>query len=155
MLIVVMADSHDNLPFIKKAVFVARQRGAETIIHCGDIVAPFAAKILVDSGIPLIAVFGNNDGEKKGLGKLIKTIVEPPLSVQISEKRFLICHELIAGFTDDADFVLYGHTHKLEERRQGRTLILNPGECGGWLTGTPTVALLETDESRVEIISLV
>ena len=28
------------------------------------------------------------------------------------------------------DLVVYGHSHKYEESRQGRTLLLNPGSCG-------------------------
>ncbi|MBN2288161.1 MAG: metallophosphoesterase family protein, partial [Candidatus Glassbacteria bacterium] len=56
------------------------------------------------------------------------------------------------------DVVIYGHTHQVVvERPQGEDtlpLVLNPGECGGWLTGDPTVALLDTDTLEVEVVSL-
>jgi len=65
MLIGLMSDSHDNLPMIRKAVDYFNSMKAELVFHAGDIVAPFCMDELSRLNCRLIAVFGNNDGEKK------------------------------------------------------------------------------------------
>jgi len=37
---------------------------------------------------------------------------------------------------------------------KGKDLRLNPGECGGWLTGRRTLAILDTDTLDVRIVDL-
>jgi len=36
----------------------------------------------------------------------------------------------------------------------GKTLVINPGEVCGYLTGKPTIALLDTVKHEAKIISL-
>ncbi|MBS3813049.1 metallophosphoesterase family protein, partial [Candidatus Bipolaricaulota bacterium] len=48
------------------------------------------------------------------------------------------------------DVIVYGHTHKIDVQ-QGKPLVINPGEAGGWLTGRSTVAILDLKETSVEI----
>ena len=82
-----MADSHDNLFAVKKAVQLFKDSGCELAIHAGDFVAPFAARELENLNCPVKAVFGNCDGEKKGLEKALSSfgeIQESPL--------FFSCH---------------------------------------------------------------
>jgi predicted phosphodiesterase len=50
--------------------------------------------------------------------------------------------------------IVYGHTHRLDIHRQGKTLIINPGETGGWVTGKATVATLDPENLDVEIHQL-
>jgi predicted phosphodiesterase len=38
--------------------------------------------------------------------------------------------------------------------KRSKTLIVNPGEACGYLTGKSTVALLDTDKHKAEIIEL-
>jgi putative phosphoesterase len=154
VLLAVIADSHDNLPLLKEAVTLALQRRAERIVHCGDIVAPFSARILIESGLPVLAVFGNNDGERQGLRKIIQNISEPPLLVNLSGKSFIIYHEPPQTFPENVDFILYGHTHKVYQNTLGKTLVLNPGECGGWLFNSPTIAFLDTLTLKTEIVTI-
>jgi predicted phosphodiesterase len=52
------------------------------------------------------------------------------------------------------DFLIYGHTHKSDIRRAGRTLIINPGEAGGWLSGRCTAVVLDPESREAEILSL-
>jgi len=51
------------------------------------------------------------------------------------------------------DVVVYGHTHKIDIRKDA-SLVINPGETGGWLTGRSTVAILDTKNLTPEIIDL-
>jgi putative phosphoesterase len=52
------------------------------------------------------------------------------------------------------DAVLYGHTHRVDNRRIGGVLVLNPGEACGCLTGRKTAAILDTDTLEAEIVEL-
>ena len=50
--------------------------------------------------------------------------------------------------------MIHGHTHQQEMKTRGDALILNPGEACGWLTGSPTAAILDLDTKRVEVLKL-
>ena len=52
------------------------------------------------------------------------------------------------------DLVIYGHSHKYEEKRAGDTLLLNPGSCGPRRFNQPiTMAVLYLSaEGRIEKI---
>ena len=73
MLIGLIADSHDNLQLIDKAVKVLNEKNVELVLHVGDFVSPFVVSKLKDLHCRVIGVFGNNDGDrellKKGLMK--------------------------------------------------------------------------------------
>ena len=159
MLIGVMADSHDNLPKVREAVELFNQKGVRLVLHAGDFVAPFVVRELEKLRCPLIGVFGNNDGEKKGLGKAIRKIGEiypAPFDLEKEGKKILLLHkplELKLLKIDQYDLIVYGHTHKAEIKREGRVLLVNPGECGGWLSGRSTVGLVDLDKMKIEVIS--
>ena len=157
----VLSDSHDNVNAIKRAVSLFRDAGCRLVIHAGDFVAPFAAQELAAAGCPVKAVFGNCDGEKEGLRTVISAfgeIREAPLILIDNGLRILVCHSHFrlmeyAG-SGKYDVVIFGHTHKPEIKREQETLIINPGEAGGWVTGKATIALLDIKTRMAEIVSL-
>jgi putative phosphoesterase len=157
----VMSDSHDNVDAVRVAVAVFKSAGCELVVHAGDFVAPFAARELANLACPAKAVFGNCDGEKKGLTKALKPfgeIKEAPFFFSWGNSRFLLIHEdysldpLLASH--DLDFIVFGHTHKPEIRSKGKALLVNPGETGGWVSGKRTVALLDAASRAAEIVPL-
>ncbi len=53
------------------------------------------------------------------------------------------------------DVVVVGHTHHYEIQEVGRTVLVNPGEVCGYVTGgVKSVALLDTRKREVQIINL-
>jgi uncharacterized protein len=52
------------------------------------------------------------------------------------------------------DVIVYGHTHRSEISRRGKTLVVNPGEGGGWITGQATAALLDTGTMEARLFDL-
>ena len=157
----VMADSHDNLHAVKKAVQLFNDAGCDLVIHAGDFIAPFAARELENLNCPVKAVFGNCDGEKKGLEKAISSfgeIKEAPLTFTHDRCNFLVTHIHTALKTyihsKKHDVIIFAHTHEPEIRKQGKILVLNPGETGGWVSGKSTVALLDNKTLSAEIIPL-
>lgn len=162
MLIGIMADSHDNLPKIEQAVNFFNQREVKLVLHAGDFIAPFAVEKLRNLNCPFIGVFGNNDGEKKGLRNRITSIngeiYTPPYSFVKANKKILLLHD--PGKLKKIDLspfqlIVYGHTHKNEIKKREEQVLINPGECGGWLTGRCTVALvnLETMQVSIELLN--
>ena len=157
----VMSDSHDNVTMVRKAVAVFKDAGCDLVFHAGDVVAPFAARELAGLGCPVKAVFGNCDGEKQGLEAALEKfgeIKEAPLIVGHGGRQVFLVHYhfSVAAYAASGkyDVIVFGHTHKPAVQKEGNTLLLNPGETGGWLTGKSTVALLDLDRLEAEIIPL-
>jgi len=155
----VISDTHDRLPTFKAAVEKFHELEVDMLLHAGDYVAPFAAKLIAPDAWhkPLVCIYGNNDGETAGLKNTLPNIVQGPVSVQAGGKK-IVMHHYIDWFTHDdiagADIVISGHTHGIvNEHREGR-LYLNPGECCGWLTDRCTVALLHPEKLQAEILHI-
>jgi len=152
-----MADSHDNLPRIRQAVEFFNERGVALVFHAGDFIAPFVGRELRHLACPLVGVFGNNDGERTGLRNMMRKLGEihdPPFFWRHNELRVLLSHVPLdeVGLEGAADLVIWGHTHEPAVRREAGWLLVNPGECGGWLTGRATVAWadLASREARIQ-----
>ena len=161
MKIGIIADTHDNLPQIKKAVEIFNQEKVELVLHAGDFVSPFTSVEFKNLNCPLKGVFGNNDGDKIYLQEKFKGIGElcpEPCQVNINQKNIIMLHKdgLIDSLAESQKYelIIYGHTHRTDLRKMGKTLIVNPGECGGWITGKSTIALLDLENLEAKIIKL-
>jgi putative phosphoesterase len=165
----VLSDSHDNLDNVIKAMEILKKRDIKTILHLGDFVSPFTLLRFVSNGFRVIAVLGNNDGDKLGMMRIASLnnseIHEPPHQLIIEGKKILMIHgkgsieetrefaEALAS-SGKYDAVLYGHTHIIDSRIIRDTLLLNPGELYGKLTGKASLAILNIKDLSVEIITL-
>lgn len=156
MKIGIIADTHDNLPHIQRALAAFGERGCEAIIHAGDFVAPFALKVVLGFPGQVYAVLGNNDGEREGLRKLIPDLDKGPLKITLGGARIVAIHQLSklsAAEREGADVIVCGHTH-CAGITAGKPMIINPGECAGWVTGASTVAILDTEKMTAEPVDL-
>lgn len=156
MKIGLMADSHDHMTMIARALDVFDEEGVECIVHAGDYVAPFALKALVGSGMSIFGVYGNNDGERGGLSRLGAELCDGPHLFEIAGRRILVAHDEETVTNDrrqEADVVVVGHTHKTVIEA-GPPMTVNPGETCGWLTAQGTVIVLdsETLDARVRTL---
>ena len=161
MKIGIIADTHDNLPQIRKAVEIFNREKVELVLHAGDFVSPFTFLEFNNLNCPLKGVFGNNDGDKLYLQEKFKGIGElypAPYNVNINNKNIIMLHKekLIDALAESQKYkvIIYGHTHRADLRKIGKTLIINPGECGGWLTGKSTIVLLDLVNLEAKIINL-
>jgi putative phosphoesterase len=157
----IFADSHDHLDHVRRAVAVFNETGCELVIFAGDFVSPLVVPPLRNLRCPVIACFGDNDGNKIGIAggmKIVGLLAEPPFGFVAQDgTRFLITHqlEMVKGCIDGAQVIVFAHTHRPSEVKDasGR-LFLNPGETGGWFHRHPTVMILETstlETTRVDI----
>ena len=157
MLVGVIADTHDRLPLIDAALAVFAERRVEAVIHPGDFVAPFAVRRLLEFDGPLYVTYGNNDGEREGLKSLLPQLQDGPLLIELGGRTILVHHFINWCSPADlarAEVVVSGHTHEVVNRVKDGKLFLNPGECCGWVTGRPTVAILDTAGPSAEICEL-
>jgi len=156
----IMSDSHDNMPKIRAAVELFNDAGMDFVIHAGDVVAPFTAREIKKLHCPFKIILGNNDGEVLGLYRAFDGhVFQPPYRMTINDKKVIILHD--AMFLEDMkivkgyDVVIYGHDHTAHiEAHPDGSLVINPGECGGWITGKSTVAIWDVLAHTACIIDL-
>ena len=156
MKIGIIADTHDNITAIQKAVRFFNTQDIKYVIHAGDYVAPFSLKELMKLKARFLGIFGNNDGERRGLLGICKDIHEPPYDVILDGKHIIVTHmldSLSKRSKMNTDLIISAHTH-VPEIKQGNPLYINPGECCGWLNGKSTVVALDLETFRAEIIDL-
>ena len=159
----IVSDSHDNLPAIRQAVEFLNSQGVSMVLHAGDYVAPFTVREFKNLKSPLYGVFGNNDGERKGLmrafsemGTELKEFVE----IMHEGRKIALYHGTITEFISalisggEYDAVVRGHTHQSEVRKEGKTFVVNPGELCGYLTGKRTVCLFDLSTMEATIHEL-
>jgi hypothetical protein len=133
----IISDSHDNIKTLSKAVEMANNKGVDHLFHCGDIIAPFSARILKKFSGELHVVFGNNDGEKFGLKRILgENLTSTPYALNIDGFSILMMH------------VFYGHTHELVIERRKASIIINPGDSSGWVSGNPTCVIVEPGKTE-------
>ncbi len=165
MLIGAISDTHDNLPLIEKAVQILNDQKVGLVLHAGDYVAGFVIPKLAELNCPLIGVFGNNDGDHELLKKRFSettncTIHDRFTQITLESYRIALLHghetELLTAIVDGGyfDAVVHGHSHNKNIEQKGKTLSINPGELCGYLTGKPTIAILDTIKKLAKIIEL-
>jgi uncharacterized protein len=106
-------------------------------------------------------VFGNNDGEKLFLrekfAELGFELHHGPHEFQLQGRRICLMHEprCLASLVKSGnyDLIVHGHTHELAIHEEG-TLVINPGEACGYLTGKPTCAVVDLDDLSGRFVEL-
>jgi len=160
-----ISDTHDNLSMIEKAVERLNNEKVELVLHAGDYIAPFTISRFQKLKTRLIGVFGNNDGDRELLKKRFSENGHLELrgnfaNIKTNGVKICLLHgdekELLESIIESQSFdvIVHGHTHEAQVSRNGRTLIVNPGEVCGYLTGKSSIALLDTVRKEAEIIYL-
>jgi len=164
MMIGIISDTHDRLPFIERAVRKMNEKEVDLVLHAGDYSAPFAASQFKSLKAKMIGVFGNNDAEKELLRRNFSEMgIEIRgrfAEIQVDGLKIALLHgeekELLNSLlnTGSYDVVIYGHTHRSEVKRKNGVLAINPGEACGYLSGRATIGLLDTSTMDVTILSI-
>ncbi len=153
MRIAIISDIHDNIPNLRSAL--ANMRDVDVLLCCGDLCSPFIVKELGQGfSRPTHIVFGNNDGDRFRIAECAR--VYPNMHIhgefvglEFGGKRIAINHfdnlGMAIAASREYDVVCFGHNHRFEITRRATTLIINPGEIYGLLTGTATFVVYDTD----------
>ncbi len=162
MKICIVSDSHDNRHLLDVAVADAKRRGAEAVLHCGDVVAPTTLRVLQKHELPVHVIFGNNTGDIFNIAKLAHetdSVIDfygQDAGIEMAGRKIFMVHYPHYAHamctTGDWDVVCCGHDHRAEisvihNIKSATTLYVNPGTVGG-VGAQPTYALgdLETME---------
>ncbi len=159
-----LADTHDHLPRIDAAVHLLNRRDVELVLHAGDYISPFTVAHYEPLQAHLIGVYGNNCAERRLLKELFQGIGGDLrgffAEITVKDLKIGLLHghdeELLTALIQSGayDVVVHGHTHHAATQRVGRTLVINPGEVCGYLTGKATLALLDVNTRAVEIVGI-
>ncbi len=164
MLVGAISDTHDNLPMIDKAVKRLNEARVDQVLHAGDYVSAFVIPRFKVLNAKLVGVLGNNDGDPERLKQQFSETQNCELRgrfalVNMGGFKIALLHgdetELLNTLVDCGcfDAVVHGHTHATVAKN-GKTLIVNPGEACGYLTGNATFALMDTEKRHAKILRL-
>ena len=145
------ADTHDNLPMVIKAVRFFNLKQVDLVLHLGDFVSPFFISAINDLKAGFVGIFGNNDGDKLMLQTKFRErgldLFNPPYTINKDGRKILMMHEPfeLDALIKSGEYMIisYAHTHVPKMKMEESTLVVNPGECGGWLYGKSTVAYVD------------
>ena len=149
---------------LRDAIEILNTENVSLVVHSGDFISPFSIPPLNQLNCRIISTFGNNDGDHEELQNKFNEFegiikVQPVVEI-LDKKSICIVHGdhldllntvLVSG---QFDLVVSGHTHRPIIEQVGRTLHVNPGECGGWVTGRSTIAIVDLEENTAKIIDI-
>lgn len=120
MKIGVLSDTHGLL----RQEVLDHLAGCDAILHGGDINNEGILRTL-QSVAPVHVVRGNNDREWA-------EHLPASLDFELAGIRVFMTHKKadLPADLSPYDLAVYGHSHRYEETRLGRTVLLNPGSCG-------------------------
>jgi len=165
MRVCILSDSHDNRRLLDHAAEDAKARGAEAILHCGDVVAPTTLRVLKRFALPVHVIHGNNAGDLFAMHALMHEADSrvhyhgQDAAIQLGGRRIFLVHyphyAAAMALTGDYDVVCCGHDHRTSIRevgnvKGGSTWLVNPGTVGG-VGKPPTYLLADLDAMRFSI----
>ncbi len=168
MRLAILSDIHDNLWNL--AVAMEMVRTADAVLCCGDLCSPFVIDELTKCEATVHIVFGNNDADlyritSKALNKPNCKVYGELFQATFDNRRVAMNHfDYLArpmAKSGDYDVVCFGHNHEWEIRRQGPTLLINPGpimgakfSSGKWEDTAATFVLYDTTADAAETFAV-
>ena len=160
MLVGLISNTSGRADSMAAAAAVLRDRGADFLVHCGDVGGHHVLDELarMESGF----VWGDRDTDRMGLfryarnaGVLCYGVLG---EIDLGDKRAVVLHgddrKIVRRLLDEQqyDYLFCGHDPAGEDRKVGRTRVINPGE----LQGGPSqnCAVLSTTSDEVKFFTL-
>ena len=156
MKLCIVSDSHDRADALAGAVREAAARGAQAVIHCGDVSGPQTWRGAMAVGLPMHVIHGNNLGDPVSLSRWARDsngqlqYHGPDARIELAGRRIFVVHYPEYGYamacTGDWDLVCCGHSHQADMQqvknvKGGSTWLVNPGTVAGlaaaatWILG--------------------
>jgi uncharacterized protein len=163
MKIGLISDTHDNIQNIQKTTSLFNDRRVSFVIHAGDIVSPETVEAF--TGVKLIGILGNNDLKVEELtnafDKIGGQLKGEFCEMEQDDLIFAIYHGTNLRRKESLiqsgryDVVVCGHTHKVQNKKVEKTLVVNPGTANGWFFGySATAAVFDTQTKEPEFLYL-
>ena len=160
MLVGLVSNTSGRADSMAAAAAFLRDRGADLIVHCGDVGGRHVLDELAK--VESVFIWGDRDTDRMGLlrhARLLNLVCFGVLGeLDLDGKRAVLVHgddkKLVRRLIDEQqyDYLLCGHDVEGEDRRIGRTRIINPGSLHG--TAGRNAALLVTTSDEVKFLSV-
>jgi len=149
MKIGILSDTHSKVGRAKRVIDHLIENGAEYLVHAGDICEVEVLEYMLESKLPYVAVYGNNDAHMVQHHRSFNLVQEPHL-FKIQEHTFKLMH-LPYYMSPDSSVVIFGHTHNFECDFKNNTLFLNPGEACARNKPVSECLMLTIDEKSYSV----
>lgn len=163
-----LSDSHGRAQITRRAVELLVARGAEVLIHLGDVCGEQVIEAMVvgldDAGRARPAVhmvYGNCDFQTGGLTRYAEhlgvIVHELAGRLELDGKTIVLTHGhmerlMRSALAEGVDYLCHGHTHVVRDDRIGPTRVINPGAL--FRAAQYTVGLLDTAADHLEIVQV-
>jgi len=165
MRIGIISDSHGQIERLTSAMAILARRGAQAVVHCGDVGTVACLRALAGGGMAAYAVAGNMDSHH------LRELIQAARSANVQYSTELVAvdvgggkhlaathghdetllEELIVG--QQFAYVCHGHTHRVRDDRYRAVRVINPGALHhSRRPGYPTAALLDTDTDQLSLL---
>ena len=160
-----ISDTHNHLPETRQALDLLLKHGAAHLVHCGDVgedVIHLISAACLTHDIRAHVAIGNCDSQID-----MRFLPHPSgiergtyLEWEMEGHRCGVLHgDNAQQFThtvesERLDYIFTGHTHHADDRRFGRTRILNPGSPVQPRGGPPSVAILNLASEAVSFFTV-
>lgn len=162
MKIGIIADTHDDLHNLERALATLRGEGVMTILHCGDVCGPDVVRAL--EGFDVWIAQGNMDRSANLAPAVEATFGRGRLAwmhtVSLDGYRLALIHgdndEVLGNLVASGEYawVLHGHTHRRRDHRVGRTRAINPGALGGTRRERRSFCILDLASGEARFVEL-
>ncbi len=162
MQVAIISDIHDHISNLHKALESARH--CDVMLCCGDLCSPFIIRQLGQGfSNDIHIVFGNNDADLFRItnvaAKYSNIYLHGELGeIELDSQLFAINHfdniSRVLAMSDKYDVVCFGHNHQFEISTVNKTILINPGEIMGELTGQAGFVIYHTDTKQPTRIAL-
>ncbi len=159
MKIAIFSDLHDDWQNLKKFLDFCQQEKISTIISCGDLTNEETFEYLATNFSGQILMVGGN-ADLFDIDKIKKysqiTYEANILATEIAGLKILAIHkpkeltEILEKTPNQFDFAFFGHTHRPDFKKTGKTITANPGTLNGPLPQA-SFAVLDSNTKRLEL----
>jgi len=159
MKIAIISDIHDNLPNLEKCLSWCEKEKVEKIICPGDVTNFETLKYLSHNFKgEIFLVSGNAElYEEKDLKKFKNiNFGGETMIFTLDNLNIGLCHQpekikrILESTKNKLDFIFYGHTHRPWLKKEGLTMIINPGTLSGVFSES-CFAYFDTKSRKLEL----
>ncbi len=163
MKIAILSDSHDNWDNLTKAVQIANQQQCQVLLFAGDLVSPTGISDLAKFHGQVKVVFGNNEGEKVKITRLIDqtqniTLFNNSYEETLDNIKIFMNHfprfTQLAVQSQEFDLCIYGHTHQYHCETINNIILLNPGTTSNIRSTEATFAIFNSKTKMVNKVTI-
>ena len=159
----ILSDTHDNLVNLLAVLEICRERGIDTLIHCGDLAG--LEMVSHFEGFRTLYTLGNMDFASGAIKKRFEKMHPDNFVGLVFEGQFngvpvAATHSHIEGKVMDLvrsqryQWVFHGHTHQKRDEVVHGVRVVNPGALGGLSKEPRSFCIVNLAAEAVEFVKV-